>query len=286
MHELFLIAHQGPDIDLRIPGDTSVQHGLPGTLHGPGDLPRQHPVVERRLQGGLDFHEPCHVTGRDAVRRQRGRPVAQRDQHLPDAYLGRVTERVHGPCATVGVQDEVARVEAAFQGLLVDQGRGVQVVDVDQAGRGLLQPQAQGVGQPPDHGPGRGLVQRHASGQEAIGAQEPEHDVGVGNRGLGAAAPVAGGAGFGSRAVRAHSQRAGLRVTLGDRAAAARGGAHVQMREPVGVLVDDRLVRHDGLSVHDQPDVEGCAAHVGGYHIAVTVRGGQRGGAGQASSGP
>ena len=164
MHELFLIAHQGPDIDLRIPGDTSVQHGLPGTLHGPGDLPRQHPVVERRLQGGLDFHEPCHVTGRDAVRRQRGRPVAQRDQHLPDAYLGRVTERVHGPCTTVGVQDEVARVEAAFQGLLVDQGRGVQVVDVDQAGRGLLRPQAQGVGQPPDHGPGRGLVQRHASG--------------------------------------------------------------------------------------------------------------------------
>ena len=243
-------------------------------------------VVEGSPQGGLDLHEPGHVTGCDPVGRQRGRPVAQRDQHLPHAYLGRVTERVHRPCAAVGVQDEVARVQSAFQGLLADQGRGAQVVDVDHAGRGLLQPQAQGIGQPPDHGHRSALVQRHAAGQEAAGAQQPEHDVGVGDRGLAAAASVARRAGLGSRAFRAHPQRAGLRVTPGDRAAAARGGAHVQVREPVGVLVDDRLVRHDRLPVDDQADVEGCAAHVGGDHIAVAVHGGQRGGTGQARGGP
>lgn len=99
------------------------------------------------------------------------------------------------------------------------------------------------------------------------------------------AAPVAGGSGLGSRAVRAHPQRAGLRVTPGDRAAAARGSAHIHVREPVGVLVDDRLVGHDGLPVDDQSDVEGCAAHVRGDHVAVAVHGSQRGGAGQARGG-
>ena len=76
------------------------------------------------------------------------------------------------------------------------------------------------LGGEPRRSPARpARAERHAPVEELRGAQPPEHDVGVGHRRLVAAAPVAGRARLGARALRPDAQRA-ARVDPGDAAAA------------------------------------------------------------------
>jgi hypothetical protein len=285
VHQLLGVAHQRPDLEPRLGAGARRHHGLTGPADGPVDLASQRHVLEGRPQGRLDLGEPGDVAGRDAVGGQGGRAVAERDEHLPHADLGCVAERVHRARPAVGVQDEVARVQAALQGLLPDQGRRPQVVHGDDAGRGLLQAQAKLTGQPADRRPGGLLVQRHPAAEEAAWSQQAEHHVRVGDGGQRPAPAVTGRPRLRPGAVRAHPQRPGPRVTPGDGAASARGGPDVQMRHAVGVLVDDRLVGHRRPPVHDQPDVEGGAAHVGGHHVRVPAGRRQRSHPGQPGGG-
>ena len=212
-----------------------------------------------------------HAAGCDAVRRERRRAVAQWDHHLTDTGLGGVPEGVDRTGAAEGVEHEVAGVVPALQCLLADHRGRTHVVDPQDARCRLLHGQAEPGGEPSHRGDGRAAVQRHPAVQERLGAEQAEHDIRVGHRRVHPAAAVAGRARLGAGAGRADPQRARRLVDPGDRATSAGDRAHIQVRQPVGVLVDHFFLRHHRLTVDHQPDVERGASHVGRHHVVVAV---------------
>ena len=275
MHQLLAVAHQGVDLHVRIAGNAGGRQVGQRRLPQLGHRGFERRPVERRQQGALELAVEYHAAGRDAVRREGRRAVAQWDHHLTDPGLGGVPEGVHRAGAAERVEREVARVLPALQRLLADHRGRTRVVDPQDACCRLLHGEVEPAGEPPHRGDGRVAVQRHPAVQERLGAEQAEHDVGVGHRRVNAAAAVAGRARLGARAGRADSQPAGRLVDPGDRATAAGDRAHVQVRQPVGVLVDHFLLRHQRLTVDHQPEVERGAAHVGCHHVVVAVGAGE-----------
>jgi hypothetical protein len=108
-------------------------------------------------------------------------------------------------------------------------------------------------------------VEVHAAAEEAVGVEPPEHEIGVGHRGLGAAAAVAGGTRIGAGAHRADMQAAAL-VAPGERAAARADlddVDHRQLHRLAGELVADHVALLDRRqAVGDQRGLGGGAAHV------------------------
>ena len=113
----------------------------------------------------------------------------------------------------------------------------------------------------------RGDVERGAGSTERrVGRDAPEREVGVGDRRLLAAAPVARGAGIGAGRRRAHHQRA-ARVDAGDAAAARADGVDVDRRQPHREA-RDRVLRGDrGRAVGNQAHVGARAAHVEAHRV-------------------
>ena len=128
--------------------------------------------------------------GEQAERREHpARPRAEDPLH-PE--LGGDRGRVHRPGAAEGHQREVARVDSALDR---DDAQGAHHLGVrdphDALGRGeRLEPEL--VREPRDRGLRRVLVELDAAGQLRGRAEVAEHQVRVGDRRLGAAAPVAG----------------------------------------------------------------------------------------------
>ena len=117
-------------------------------------------------------------------------------------------------------------------------------------------------------------VEAHLAAEEVAGVEPSEHDVRVGDGRLGAAAPVADGAGVGARAARADAQQA-ARVDPRDRAAARADLDEVDDRRPhrvarerqpadagSRVAADVVVLRHRRAAALDQADLRGRAAHV------------------------
>ena len=102
-----------------------------------------------------------------------------------------------------------------------------------------------------------------------------EHDVGVGDGRLGAAAAVADRAGIGAGALRPDLERADL-VDPGDAAAAGADLDHVDHRQhhrmAAGVAADVIARRHRRLAVADQARLGGGAAHVERDHVGEAER--------------
>ncbi len=94
-------------------------------------------------------------------------------------------------------------------------------------------------------------VERAASAPEAGRIEAPEHEVGVGHGGFGAAAAVADGSGFAARRLGPDVQAAA--VDAGDRAAARADRVDVDHRERDAVAVAPvPVARELGPSVADE----------------------------------
>ena len=209
---------------------------------------------------------------RDAERRPHRRGLAGDDDRV-DAERLRVADGVERARAAVGHQDEVARVEAAADDLVLERVRHLRVGDLDDPERRV------GDGQPERLGD---LLPDRALGELAVGLEAAalavaegglrrdvaEHDVGVGDRRLGAAAVVADRPGQRARALRPDAQAAAVLVDPGDRAAAGADRDHLERRHAVAELAEQGVVGGQRRAVLDDPDVEARAAHVGGDDVA------------------
>ena len=150
---------------------------------------------------------------------------------------------------------------------------------------------AQRFGQTVEGAVGRGAIDLHGAAQEEVGIEIAQSEIGVGHRGLGAAAAVAGRPGLGAAALGSDIERAELRPVR-DRAAAGAdldqldgGDLDGQSGAAQEALLARRLeaVGDQRLALVDQGELGGRAAHVEGQHaveagIAAEPGAGQRAG--------
>ena len=192
-------------------------------------------------------------------------------EHHRARDLAHVAGDVRRPAAAEREQREVRRPVAAQRHLLADRRRHLVVDDAADQRRRLDRGHAERLG---DRRLDRllgGLACRAACGppKNASGRQVAEHEVGVGDRRLGAAELVGDRAGVGARGARPDLQPAAERlVERRDRPAAGADRQRLQHRRRDHPLVDDRveLVVAHGVA-DDQPDVERRAADVGGDDV-------------------
>ena len=123
-------------------------------------------------------------------------------------------------------------------------------------------------------------VELHVAAEEIVGIEQPEHQVGVGDGRLVAAAAVAGRTGIGAGALRADLEQP-ERVDMGDAAAAGADLDHVDRRDgdrqPAAFLeavaaVDLEQPGDQRLAVLDQAGLGGGAAHVEGHQPVEAER--------------
>ena len=115
-----------------------------------------------------------------------------------------------------------------------------------------------------------GAVEHDLAAEARAVGEVAEVDVGVGDRRLLAAEPVARGAGLGSCGARADPQRS-TAVGPGDRAAAGAHRVHVDHRVLDRDPVDDGVGGRLHLAVDHEGDVGARAAHVERQEIAVAA---------------
>ena len=225
-------------------------------------------VVERRLVGA---DEVVLEVGHQHPGGAEDRRLARDEQHR-DLELGRDRGGVHGPGAAGDDQREVARVEPAADAHLADAGRHRDVDDVVDAGRRLDDSDAERPGEAAlDRLLGGRAVEPHLAAEEGRLVDEAEHEVGVGDGRLRAAAAVAGGPGRGARALRADAQQPAV-VDARDRAAAGADRVDVDRRQREPPAVDDRVGHHERRAVLHERGVEAGAAHVDRQAVVLAVR--------------
>ena len=116
---------------------------------------------------------------------------------------------------------------------------------------------------------------RPRSGNAAVASMRPSDEVGVGDRGLGAAPPVADRARRPPRALGPDDERA-AGVEPGDRAATRADGVDVEGGQADRVAGHDQRRRRFGHAAPHQADVRARAAHVERDGVGEPARGGQR----------
>ncbi len=177
---------------------------------------------------------------------------------------------MHRPGAAEGEQGEAARVDAALDRDHAQRPHHLLVGDADDALGGLQLVEAERAGELADRAAGGVDVQGDAAGQLRVGGEAAEQQVGVGHRGLCAAASVTGGPWLGSRRARSDAQGAAA-VAPADRAAAGADGVDVDHRQLDDATVDRARVGAAHLAVLDHADVAGGAAHVEAERVAVAA---------------
>ena len=190
--------------------------------------------------------------------------------HLPDPQLRGVPAAVHRPGTALHEQHEVPGVVAALHRGPPDQVRHLRVGDaVEPAGR-LGEAHPQRVRHLlPDRPLRRLPVQPHAPAQEVVGVQEPQHQIDIRDRGLGAAEAVARRPRLGPRPLRPHLHEPLLFVHPADAAAARADGLHPDLGGQDGVAQDHRAVVLFDAPVPHQAHLEGGPAHVGDQDIGL-----------------
>ena len=166
-----------------------------------------------------------------------------------------------------GQQGEAAGVVAPLDADHADGVGHVLVGDLHHGMGQLLHRHAQRCGHGLCRRPGRGLVELHPAAEEVLGVQAAQHQVGVGEREVLPARPVADGAGIGPGAVGADLEEpAG--VDPGDRPPARADGSDVDQRHGRGYAPLD-LVGGGvaGPAVKDQTHIGAGAAHVQGHQV-------------------
>ena len=144
----------------------------------------------------------------------------RRNQHRPHAERARDRNGLHWSGAAGGHKHIVARIDALFDRNEIESAGHLGIGDVDDRLRGLDQFETGGLGGALKYGFARKLdIELGLATEEVIGIEATEHEVGVRQRRLGAAAAVARRPGNGARALRADGQHA-ARIDIRDRAAA------------------------------------------------------------------
>jgi hypothetical protein len=271
---LALVAQVPGDLDLRL----AAQRG--------GDL------VAQRVEGGwvriLGASQDralgvgAAVGGGEAERAQDA--GGARDEDLRHPELLGDGGGVERPGAAEGQQREAPRIDAALDGHHAQRAHHLGVGHADDALGARAHLERELGGQALDGGVGGTGVEVDVAGQRDVGAEVAEDEVGVGDRWLDAAAPVARGPGLGARTARPDAQGA-ARVAPADRAAAGADGVdvdHGQRQRPAADLARRRLAHAAGL---DHAHVAGRAAHVEAEQVGLAAALGQQGRGGGAAGG-
>ena len=198
-----------------------------------------------------------------------------RAEHALDPQLGGHRGRVQGPGTAEWHQHEGARIEPALDR---HEAQGAEHLGLGHAHDAL------GAGERvhlelarerADRGLGRRAVERQLTRQRRIGEQAAEQQVGVGDRGLAPAAPVAGGAGHGAGGRGPDAQRA-AGVAPSDRASAGADRVDVERRQRQRPPGDGALGGLGDLAARDHAYVARGPAHVEAQHVGLAGELGQQ----------
>ena len=171
------------------------------------------------------------------------------------------------PRAAEGQQHEVAQIMAAHGGDGLDGLLHLHIDDAHDALGRILDAEAQRFGDGVFKRIARGLrVQRHLAAQKIAGAQIAQHQIAIGDGGLGPPAHVAGGAGHGARALRSHDQFTEA-IHMGQRAAARAHRVDVDHGQGHVAPLHLAAIGDGGLAVLDERHIAGGAAHVEGDEV-------------------
>ena len=209
------------------------------------------------------------VRGQKAHRRRD--PRIGRHQNLFDAKLGRDLDPVQRPRAAEGHERMVPRINALLHRARADRVGHVGVEDGEHAFGALVHAEVEALGEVADGALRRGLVQGHFAAQEVVLAEPAQDDVGVGDRGQGAAPAISRGTRARSSAARAHAEGTAA-VPPGDAAAAGADAVDVDHRDHQRIAGDPGIARRGlaEMAVLDDADVGAGAAHIeGDEFIAV-----------------
>ena len=143
----------------------------------------------------------------------------------------------------------------------------LHIDDAHDAFRRILDAQAQRLGDGVLQRIARGLrVERHLAAEKIAGAQIAQHQIAIGDGGLGSPAHVAGGAGHGAGALGAHHQLAET-VHMGQRAAARAHRVDVDHGQGHVAPLHLAAIGDGGLAIPDERHIAGGAAHVEGDEV-------------------
>ena len=175
---------------------------------------------------------------------------------------------VQRSCATEGHQDVITRIPPALGGNELDRADDVVLGHPHRVIGDLLHAAAELPGQRRESVAGEFGIDVHAPAEEGVGEHGAADEVRVGDRGLRAAAPVAGGAGLGAGRAGADAQHAAV-VAPDDRASSGAYGHDVEHRNADGEPVDLGIAgQHRRAALH-QAHVGARASHVEGDEIPV-----------------
>ena len=191
---------------------------------------------------------------------------------------------VHRPGAAERQQGEAARVDAALHGDHAKRSDHLLVRHPDDPLRRLQLAEPERRPQPLDRVAGRVHVQLDATGEGRRRVQVAEQEVRVGDRGLGAAAGVAGGAGIRPGRLWPDPKRAAV-VEPADRAAAGADRVDVDHRQLDHPAADLAGVGAPHPAALHHADVARGAAHVQPHRVSVRGERRQQAGADRAARG-
>ena len=239
-------------------------------------------MVHRR--GVVSGHE-AHRMRADMLEAQRcrqeaetrGRARCRRNDDLANAEDARDAGRVRGAGTAESHHGVATRILAALDQMNARRRRHTLGDDLVNAPRGLDGREPERLADAGHRLDGGAAVERHAAAEKKRRIVKPEHQVGVGDGRLGAAATVACGARVGTGRARADAEQPDL-VDVGDRAAARPGLDHVDHRHPdrqAGAALEPMFAggfhrRGDrDPAALDQAGLGGGAAHVERDHVVL-----------------
>ena len=255
-------------------------HGLAGhALAGQGGAPGGAHLLEQgaqphRVGGGERSLVGAHVVvlevGYQHALGAEDRRFARHEERA-DVELARDRRGVQRAGAAGDDEREVAWIEAAAHAHVAHPGRHRHADQVVDACRGLLDAELERRCERLERAHGGVAVESHPAVLEGRFAEVPQDQVGIRHGRLRAAAPVAGRAGLGARALRADVQQAAL-VEPRDRAAARADRVDVDHRQREPPAVDDAVDHHERFAAAHERRVEARAAHVHGDAVPQPVR--------------
>ena len=237
-----------------------------------------HGVEEHIESGGIEAGKtlvvaPHHLVGHRSKQQPDGRSDAgvDRNDDLADAQFLGDAQCVHGRCSAEGDHGAILDLLAAFDRMHAGRCRHVLVYDLDDAQRRLDGSLRQRLAHATQDRLGRGSrVEIEGASGEVRRVETAQDEIGIGDRGIGAALAIACRPGFGAGALRAHLDPSQL-VDGGDGSPAGTDLHHfhdgnlegyaASLHEAMGP-VDLEMAPQKRFAVIEQADLRRRAPHV------------------------
>ena len=224
-------------------------------------------VEIRRLGGGIEgAHQVVrHIRPHQPRRAEHARPA--RHDHAGYAEPAGKCAGLQRPSTAAHQQRVGPRVDATFDREEPHGAREPAVHDFDDSRRGAGEIEAKGLGDPLLDGPvGERRLKRRAPTQEVVRVDVAEMHECIGERRLGSAPAVAGGARIGARALWSHAERA-ARIEPCDRTAARADGVDIDRGDGDGLGVEALRPGDRDRTARQHAHVEAGAAGVDGHDV-------------------